>query len=271
MNKLKKSGLLQSLFMVILLLCFSVPGFSIDATEAAKTSQNPVSTVISLPIQSNINFGSGDGIQWVNLLQPVIPQSMGSNLNWIHRIIIPVPIYQPAADKWGMGDVQYEAFISPSAPGAVIWGVGPYINFPTATNKALGSGKWSAGPALLVLSMPGQWVVGGLVTQLWSFAGDSNRQDVSTMGIQIFINYNIPDSGGWYITSSPPGMTLNWNAPDREKWTIPLGAGIGKMTLMKKIGFDAKVQFYGFAATSTGGPTWGMQVQGKFLFPKSVK
>jgi len=254
--------------MIIILLGITIPGFAIDATEAAKRSQNPVSKVINVPIQSNVNFGGASGTQWVNLIQPVIPQSMGSKLNWIHRIIIPVPMYQPVSDKWGMGDVQYEAFISPSAPGSVIWGVGPYLNFPTATDKSLGSGKWSAGPALLLLSMPGQWVLGGLLTQLWSFAGDSTKLAVNTMSIQLFLNYNIPESGGWYITSSVPAMSVKWNAADGEKWSIPLGGGIGKMTLMKKIGFDAKIQFYGFAAAPTGGPTWGMQVQAKFIFPK---
>ncbi|RKX69110.1 MAG: neuromedin U [Spirochaetes bacterium] len=267
-----KKTLIKNLAMIIIVLGITIPGFSSDATEIAKKSQNPVSKVYNLPIQSNVNFGADAGTQWVNLIQPVIPQSMGSKLNWIHRLIIPVPFYQPVSDIWGMGDVQYQAFISPANPGPVIWGVGPYVNFPTATNETLGSGKWSAGPALLLLSMPGQWVFGGLLTQLWSFAGNGHERDkVSTMGIQIFINYNIPESGGWYITSSPPGMTVNWNAADGEKWTIPLGAGIGKMILMKKIGFDAKIQFYGFAAAPTGGPTWGMQIQGKFMFPKGTK
>ncbi len=259
---------LKNLVMIIIVLGITTPVFSGDASAAAKESQNPVAKVINMPIQSNVNFGADGGTQWVNLIQPVIPQSMGSNLNWIHRIIIPVPMYQPVTDKWGMGDVQYEAFISPSAPGPVIWGIGPYLSFPTATNKSLGSGKWSAGPALLLLTMPGQWVLGGLLTQLWSFAGDSDRSSVSSMSIQIFANYNIPQSGGWYITSSVPAMTVKWDAPSGEKWSIPLGGGIGKMTLMKKIGFDAKIQFYGFAAAPTGGPSWGMQVQGKFVFPK---
>ena len=48
-----------------------------------------------------------------------------------------------------------------------------------------------------------------MVQNIWSFAGDSDRDDVSQMLIQYFINYNPPD--GWYLSSSPI-ITANWKA-----------------------------------------------------------
>ena len=44
--------LIKNLVMIIIILGIAVPGFSIYATEAAKQSQNPVSKVNKLPIQS---------------------------------------------------------------------------------------------------------------------------------------------------------------------------------------------------------------------------
>jgi hypothetical protein len=61
----------------------------------------------------------------------------------------------------------------------------------------------------VVLTMPGNWVVGTLVRQLWSFAGDDDRQDVNQTLIQPFVNYNLAD--GWYAVSSPV-ITANWEA-----------------------------------------------------------
>ena len=40
-----------------------------------------------------------------------------------------------------MGDWNYSMFVSPAKPGSVIWGIGPSITFPTATDGQLGSRK----------------------------------------------------------------------------------------------------------------------------------
>jgi hypothetical protein len=45
------------------------------------------------------------------------------------------------------------------------------MTFPTATDPLLGSGKWSAGPAVVALTMQGHWVIGALANNQWSFAG----------------------------------------------------------------------------------------------------
>ena len=45
------------------------------------------------------------------------------------------------------------------------------------------------------------WVLGVLVNNVWSFAGEDNRGPVNAMTLQPFVNYNFP--GSWYLTSSP--------------------------------------------------------------------
>ena len=63
----------------------------------AKTAQNPIGNMISLPFQNNMNFGVGpdDRVQNVLNIQPVVPFALGDNWNLIARSILPV-ISQPA-------------------------------------------------------------------------------------------------------------------------------------------------------------------------------
>ncbi|HEY6364461.1 MAG TPA: hypothetical protein VI585_06670, partial [Candidatus Binatia bacterium] len=55
-----------------------------------------------------------------------------------------------------------------------------------------GAGKFSMGPAAVVLTMQGHWVVGALMNNQWSVAGWSSGH-VNQMLIQPFVNYNLPD------------------------------------------------------------------------------
>ena len=65
------------------------------------------------------------------------------------------------------------------------------ISFPIGGTD-FGTGKWSAGVSAVALAMPGQWVVGALINNVWSFAGAEDRADVNVMTFQPFINYNFP-------------------------------------------------------------------------------
>jgi hypothetical protein len=64
------------------------------------------------------------------------------------------------------------------------------------------------------------------VMNLWSFAGEENRANVNAMTLQPFLNYNLPK--GWYLTTSPL-ITANWEAVDDNRWTVPIGGGIGRI------------------------------------------
>lgn len=148
-----------------------------SSEDLAKASQNPVADMISLPVQNNTNFGvgPGDDVQNVLNIQPVVPFELSENWNLITRTIAPV-IYQPEltpgyGSEFGLGDINTTLFLSPAKAGKIIWGAGPVFSFPTATDKVLGSEKWSAGPSVVALKIQGPWVVGCLASNLWSFAG----------------------------------------------------------------------------------------------------
>jgi hypothetical protein len=248
------------------------PAAATNTDALRKAAQNPVASLISVPLQENWNFniGPSERIQNVLNVQPVIPVSFGKDWNLIIRWIAPV-IFQPVGPQsgfYGFGDMQPAFFLSPKR-GKLIWGVGPQLLLPTATKTGiLGQGKFGLGPTVVVLVQPGKWTVGALVNNVWSVAGHSDLPNVNQFLLQYFINYNL--SKGWYLTWQPT-LTANWQATNGGRWVVPFGGGIGRIM---KIGFqpvNVGLQFYGNAAHPAGASPWSMRFQIAFLFPKLTK
>lgn len=240
-------------------------------TEAlAKEAQNPVAKLISVPFQNNFNFnvGPNNATQYILNIQPVIPIGLNEDWNLITRTIIPI-INQPSPapgvrSASGLGDINPTFFLSPAKSGKLIFGLGPTITLPTETDPMLGTGKWSAGPAAVALTMQGHWVVGALVNQQWSFAGWGDHY-VSSFLTQPFLNYNLPH--GWYLSSAPI-ITANWAASSDNVWTVPVGGGLGKIQRLGKLPVNFQVQVFYNAVTPDYGPDWQLRFQIQFLFPK---
>jgi hypothetical protein len=243
-----------------------------DDTELAKQTQNPVANLISVPLQSNFNFGVGpeDDLQYVLNIQPVIPIDLGEKLLLINRPILPV-IYQPelapgVGQKWGLGNLTYQAYLSPKSEGSsVTWGVGSVLVFPTNTDDIFGSDKWAAGPGAVVVWLKDRWVIGGLINNVWDYAGSSSAPDVNFMTAQYFLNYNFP--AGFYFTSAPI-ITADWEADSGNQWTVPIGGGFGKVFRFGKLPVNMSLQGYWNAVHPDNGAEWQMRFQAQFLFPK---
>jgi len=259
------------------------PAAATNTDALRNAAQNPVASLISVPIQENFNFGVGPADRTQNVLniQPVIPLSISQNWNLIVRWIVPV-VYQPVGPQppgspgqttgvYGPGDMNPTFFLVPKK-SKIIWGVGPTFVLPTATNTTfLGQGKLSMGPSVVVLVQPKPWTIGFLANDVWSVAGHSNldKLAVNQFLLQWFVNYNM--AKGWYLTTSPI-ITANWRAPDNTGvWTVPFGGGVGRIM---KIGFqpvNISAQFYGNAVHPAGASSWGFRFQFVLLFPKLTK
>lgn len=255
----------------------------VSNADLAKAVQNPVANMISLPFQNNTDFGIGPQDQTRNTLniQPVVPFKLTSDWMLITRTIAPVlaqphtfansggvvPSTPETAGVLGLGDINTTLFLSPAQPSKIIWGVGPILSFPTATNEVLGTEKWNAGPAAVVMIQPHPWTLGLLVNNMWSYAGSSSRQDVNQMSLQYFINYNLPDA--WFLTSAPI-LTANWKAGGGDQWTVPVGGGVGKVFRIGTQPMNASVQAYYIAIAPDSLPAadWQLRIQLGFLFPK---
>jgi len=241
-----------------------------DVGDLAKQTQNPVADLISVPFQNNTDFGWGaddDARNTLNI-QPVWPVRVTESWNVITRTIVPV-VSQPARvpgenRQSGLGDTTFTAFLSPSEPGAVVWGVGPAVLLPTATAGRLGADKWGLGPSVVLLAMPGNWVVGSLFSNLWSVGG-SGDESINLFTWQYFVNYNLPR--GWYLVTAPI-MNANWKANSGNRWTIPIGGGVGRVLKLGKLPINAQAQAFYNVERPRGAADWQLRMQIQLLFPK---
>lgn len=245
------------------------------AADLAKAAQNPIAAMISVPFQNNTNFNVGPDDKTQNILniQPVIPVDLNAEWNLVTRTIIPVisqPALSAAQDRTnGLGDIQFSAFFSPKATTASgwIWGAGVIAQLDTATDDVLGAGKWGLGPTAVALKMDGPWVYGGLLNNVWSVAGDDDRDDVNAMLFQPFVNYNFPDAPGRYLTFAPV-ITANWEADSDDRWTVPLGMGIGQITRWGKQPVNLQASAYYNVEKPDNAADWQLRLQVQFLFPR---
>ncbi|HTS08563.1 MAG TPA: neuromedin U [Candidatus Eisenbacteria bacterium] len=250
--------------------------------KARKAAQNPIASMISLPIQENWNFGIGpaDRVQNVMNIQPVIPISLGEHWNLITRWVTPVvyqpyavPISQPSGPPvllqtgaYGFGDIQPQFFFSPKTESKVTWGVGPIFLVPTATQTSLlGQGKFGIGPTFVVLAQPGRWTVGVLANNIWSVAGHADRADVNQFLIEPFINFNLKRA--WYLSFSPI-MTANWEMTNGGRWVVPLGGGPGRVWKLGHQAVNVQTFFFGNAVHPPGAASWTFRMSFTLLFPK---
>ncbi|MBY8978032.1 hypothetical protein KHP62_19635 [Rhodobacteraceae bacterium NNCM2] len=110
-----------------------------------------------MPFQFNYDDSIGplDGNKTYLNIQPVIPFDLGEDWNLISRTILPISYQDDVAFgtyQWGLGDTVQSLFLSPKKPtDGIIWGVGPVALIPTATDDALGTGKFGLGPTGVAL------------------------------------------------------------------------------------------------------------------------
>jgi len=167
----------------------------------------------------------------------------------------PEPV--PGDQATGLGDWIHASFFTTLNDDGLIWGIGPMFSIPTATDPALGSGKWAIGPALRVTWRQGFWNVGGFGGQRWSIGGDSDRADISQFMMRGTIRRQL--SAGWYLVSSPI-ITANWNAPAGERWLIPVGGGLGRSFNLGKNTWAISLQGYANVVRPEGAPKWSARV-----------
>ena len=240
--------------------------------ELAKKLANPISSLISFPLQLNYDENIGpeeEGDIWRLNVQPVIPFSISEDWNVISRTILPVIWQNDIApgldDESGLGDTLQSLFFSPKEPtsGGLIWGVGPVFLLPTATEDILGGEKWGTGPTGVVLTQRGPWTFGFLANHIWSFAGDDDRDDVNATFMQPFVSY---------ITKSKTTFGLNTESAydwEHEEWSVPINATVNQLMKIGKLPIQVGGGIRYWADSPENGPEdWGARVQVTFLFPK---
>jgi hypothetical protein len=240
-----------------------------DAAALAKETQNPVAALITVPFQFNFNNGGDLGQDTLfNLnVQPVIPFKLNEEFNVIARTIIPINSAPgPNGTRYsGAGDIQEQVFVTPSAAGKVVLGVGPAFSLPTATSTGFASGTFAAGVDAVVVKNTGPFVLGGLVSQIWPVADSGGEPKTDLLTIQPFVNYNFGD--GWALSFSPL-ITANWDAAEGNQWTLPLGMGITRTTVFNGRPMNVGFQYYRNVERPDGAPAQQFRFVLALIYPE---
>lgn len=271
---------LYNITRFLLFTMFSFSGFSFYAQEAAEKPgnsaqeladklANPVASLISVPLQNNLNYGIGpyNGVKYTINIQPVVPFKLSDNLNLITRYILPVVdqrnITGLNTHEFGLSDATVTAFFAPKSK-KLIYGIGPAFLVPTATEKFLGTEKFGVGPSVLVMHQGKGLSVGFIANQIWSVAGANDRADFNSFYTQIFLSHSYKSGASWGVNAE---ITQNWEG---NTTLISLNPTMGGIT---KFG-DQVVQFSVQPLIPIVGhesirPDWGLRAVIAFVFPGS--
>ena len=244
----------------------------VDDADLAQELSNPLADLMTIPIQANYDHDIGatdDGWKWQTNVQPVVPFQLGEDWNLITRTIVPVisqdDIYPGEGSQFGLGDINMTLFASPREPTAsgVIWSVGPVLLFPTATDDLLGAEKWGAGPAAVALTVRGPWTMGVLANHLWSFAGESDRQDISNTFVQPFVAYTWPSA---WTASVQSETNYNW---ETRQWAVPVNLSLSKLVFLGKLPVSLQAGAgYWLDSPDNGPEGYRLRLQANLVLPK---
>lgn len=250
--------------------------------EVSRQINNPISTLWQLTLDNQITGLGGGGLEGVEpaytgTFQPTIPVSLGKlglgrfdwaeDFNVITRLTlpfvetVPLPLGSGSGDRRsGFGDIQLGSVLAPNRRYGFVWGLGPTFIFPSASDDALGQGKWQAGPALVAGHHGKQWTAYAIVQQWWSFAGDDDRADTSQLCLNYVMLRSLPHQ--WQI-GMQPSMLVDWKASPGDKVTFPVGLGVGKTVRIGNIPVQlwAEADYYPVRPDDVSAPRWGIGIQ----------
>lgn len=281
---------------IIILFCTSILSFSALAyddipptiAEWQRAAHNPLSPNFSLPLQYTFHGGAENGDVHVGSFAPIMPIKFDgwSLINQLTLNFMGTPgdvtgirgLPQPYTgegsdgDAAGLADTFFTTYFSPAINDEFSLGLGATFVFPTdEPSRELGSGKFSVGPAVMfVYQTPESWTLSLQAQQIWSVIGSDGRDTVSQMTVNPTINYNLPN--GWYLLSDME-VIANWELPSNQRWTVPIGAGVGKIFALGENAIDTRIEGYynvvtpGTNSSNTfSGPTWSIGASVSFIF-----
>jgi len=266
-------------FVILVTIQIAYAEHQFENTEDwLRAAQNPLAPVFSIPVNYTFHGGANNGDASIFALEPIMPVKL-SKINIINQLSLnfidtdggitgmkELPQLYTSNSATGLADLNFTSYFSPTDTGNIQWGVGPTFVFPSDYPKReLGGGKFSAGPAVMFVKQSELWTVGLKAKQIWSVFGSNGRSSASQVTLEPFANYNIGQ--GWYLMSDMD-MIANWNSNTNNRWTIPVGAGVGKLFNLNDFAVNSKVAAYYNVERPDQAPEWSMNFSLQFMLPE---
>ena len=239
----------------------------------AEEVRNPLADLTQVQFSNDFDFGAagGNGFLYTFMLQPIVPFKITDDWNLITRsafTVASIPDSEGSGRTAATGDSNIQFYFSPNRPRPFIWGFGPVLGIPTASNSLLGSGKWTLGPGFGIVRQTEDWTYGVLVNQFWSFAGGKNRDSVSLTLLHPVLSYTW--KSGWSLGLDSESI-YDAKASSGDRWTVPLQISISKETNFGKRPVNLSFGVIPQTVAPAGSPSVGLNFTITPLFPKEGK
>lgn len=202
--------------------------------------------------------GSGNSI---NVRAQVPFYSLFTHVLYLARIKVPFTTWAPTGAETGNGDTTLLLLAASTPKVTAIWAAGAAMRIPTASQNALGSGKWALGPAINYTYSRKPWKLGVRLLQYFSIAGPSWREPYVRTQIEPVVEYDFGD--GWHVGNSEMNYKYDWYA---TRWTdLPVGFSVGKHFFGGLRGVDASFSAEKNLAVYKGSPSWTLSTLVKYF------
>jgi hypothetical protein len=170
-----------------------------SAAEIAAQLANPSSPLAALNFNLQCRSfkgdlrGADDESSTSLLFQPQFPFVLESGNQVIFRPAISILADQPFFDvntetfdsEAGLSDISFDLLVSRTSDTGYLTGAGIYSTIPSGTSSELTGGLWTLGPEFALAKISPDYVLGGIVSHEWDFAGWSdgsvNRTTISVL------------------------------------------------------------------------------------------
>ncbi len=238
------------------------PGSS--QTNLVKQANAPISSILQIRLQDGYapEFTDlhGRGNVFTIAATMPLPEYRLLPLPQLSLLSVPAAVTLPGGST-GFGDVRFVDIGVFNAHRELVWGIGPTLVFPTASERATGQGKWQAGPAAAIAFVPRRWLLGVLAQNPISFAGASDRADVNAFILQPFATYQL--GKGWFVRSQPQ-MIFDW---ETRKQLLPLDFGVGRVFKLGRQDVSCFVEPFWNLAHDGPAPRYGITFGVTLLYP----